>query len=276
MSVKWMSWAWEVEVPTSDRVGETHCRIVLVKLADNANDEGICWPSLDRIAEQTGLHRASVIRAVNLLEENGLLTRRHRHDETGRQQSNLYHLYGGGSPQATLPYDQGEGRHRRPPRVATGDGGGSPQATQNRKKEPSEEPSLGPSAQNVLQLPLTQHETHPDGREANAHDLVAVYVDLVQSKGAKRDARMVGQIARQVQGLLKSGHEPEAIERGIRRYVAELSKGARLTARHLPDLVVQCELERTKREEPPREPDPPRDPDALVHLQELRKRLRDA
>lgn len=46
---------------------------VLISLADNANDEGYCWPSLEKISERTCLSRRAVINAIAWLESVGLL-----------------------------------------------------------------------------------------------------------------------------------------------------------------------------------------------------------
>lgn len=43
-------------------------KLVLVRLADRANSNGKCWPSLDGIAHDCGINRATVIRAIKQLE----------------------------------------------------------------------------------------------------------------------------------------------------------------------------------------------------------------
>lgn len=48
----------------------TH-KAVLISLADNANDEGYCWPSIDAICERTCFGRTAVIDAVKWLEAHG-------------------------------------------------------------------------------------------------------------------------------------------------------------------------------------------------------------
>ena len=44
-------------------------KAVLVSLADNANDDGVCWPSVARIAERTCLSERAVRNALRWLEE---------------------------------------------------------------------------------------------------------------------------------------------------------------------------------------------------------------
>ncbi|SFY31277.1 Helix-turn-helix domain-containing protein, partial [Azotobacter vinelandii] len=56
-------------------------KAVLISLADNANDEGVCWPSIARIAERTCLSERAVRNALRWLEEVQLLT---SHQRQGR------------------------------------------------------------------------------------------------------------------------------------------------------------------------------------------------
>lgn len=60
-------------------------KAVLISLADNANDEGVCWPSIDYIAMRTCLSVRSVQGAIRYLQEAGILT---ISDRNGR--SNVY------------------------------------------------------------------------------------------------------------------------------------------------------------------------------------------
>ena len=68
MSVEAMTWAIEMKGLTPT---ENH---VLLLLANRHNkDTGLCYPSVSRIAEESGMHRATVMRAINALEKKGLL-----------------------------------------------------------------------------------------------------------------------------------------------------------------------------------------------------------
>lgn len=70
-------------------------KLVLLKLADNANDDGICWPSKSHIMAHTGLSRATVRRCIQRLADAGLLSVRHRMID-GEPTTNLYQLHLGG------------------------------------------------------------------------------------------------------------------------------------------------------------------------------------
>src|SRR5699024_3565189 len=67
MSIKVMGECWPVQVTAPQKA-------VLMSLADQANDHGVCWPSIAGITERTCLHRATVIRAIEQLEELGYVT----------------------------------------------------------------------------------------------------------------------------------------------------------------------------------------------------------
>ena len=74
-------------------VGSAKEKIVLLKLADNANDDGVCWPGMDYLCRHTELSRSSLIRALKSLEEKGFIQVQRRKTDNGKQNlSNLYKL----------------------------------------------------------------------------------------------------------------------------------------------------------------------------------------
>jgi len=80
-----LSWAWKQQ--TSDPTS----KLILIKLADQANDDGECWPSQSTLAAECGVSVPTVKRRVGLLEAQGLLTRSQRR-ASGFHQSNMYVL----------------------------------------------------------------------------------------------------------------------------------------------------------------------------------------
>lgn len=63
-------------------------KLVLLYLLDRADRLGICWPSLNTIARDTGLSRSSVIRSLRSLVALGLVSWEPQEDRA----TNLYHL----------------------------------------------------------------------------------------------------------------------------------------------------------------------------------------
>ena len=74
------------------KVGSPLRKLVLVKLADQANDDGECWPSYQSIAEACEMSRRTVISHIEWLEENGFLRRNYRKSKEGLSRSNVFVL----------------------------------------------------------------------------------------------------------------------------------------------------------------------------------------
>jgi len=79
MSIKAMTWAFDQLMSGNDKV-------ILLALADHADENGICWPSINRIAERSCVSRRTVINILAKLETSGFLTK----DVGGGRKSNRY------------------------------------------------------------------------------------------------------------------------------------------------------------------------------------------
>lgn len=73
------------------KVGNASRKLVLIKLADNANDQGECWPSYQHIADQCEMSRRSAMNHIDALCESGLVVKRTRKGVKGNS-SNVYFL----------------------------------------------------------------------------------------------------------------------------------------------------------------------------------------
>jgi len=60
-------------------------KLVLISLADQANDDGVCWPSVPRMVERTCLSERAIRNAIEWLEAEGFLSVQRRFNK-----SNLY------------------------------------------------------------------------------------------------------------------------------------------------------------------------------------------
>ncbi|PMG54119.1 transcriptional regulator [Vibrio splendidus] len=74
------------------KTGSPISKLVLLKLADNADARGVCFPSLNYLAQYCEVSVRTVKRHVNELEKQGFLKRIKRFDDSGRQRSNIYQL----------------------------------------------------------------------------------------------------------------------------------------------------------------------------------------
>ena len=72
MSYEAQKWAWEIS-PTLNSSTEV---VVLVLLADMANDENDCWPSVSFIEEKTRVTRKTVFKVLESLANMGLIIRK--------------------------------------------------------------------------------------------------------------------------------------------------------------------------------------------------------
>lgn len=73
-------------------VGNPLRKLVLLKLADNANDQGECWPSYQYIADQCEIGRSTVRKHIKDLNEQGLLKIENRLGGEKGNKSNVYIL----------------------------------------------------------------------------------------------------------------------------------------------------------------------------------------
>lgn len=80
MSTVIMAQCWPLQMSPAQKA-------VLISLADQANDHGVCWPSIETICTRTCLSRRAVILAIGCLEKIGVIVAK---KEIGR--SSRYHL----------------------------------------------------------------------------------------------------------------------------------------------------------------------------------------
>ena len=78
-------WAWRQQLaPTS--------KLVLMSLADAADDHGVCWPSIPTVARKCGICTRTVWRIMRELVVSGRLRRELRFHNDGSHSSNRYTL----------------------------------------------------------------------------------------------------------------------------------------------------------------------------------------
>lgn len=70
MSIKLMSAAWEIPPKTLPK----GCKFLLIALCDNANDQGMCYPSIEYLANKCEMCTRTVQNHVQWLAEQGYLT----------------------------------------------------------------------------------------------------------------------------------------------------------------------------------------------------------
>ena len=144
MSIKLMSEIWDNEDP-----GLSGSRLnILLCLADHANDDGVCWPSIPRIAKRVRIDRNNVMDHIKALTKSGYLAVEHRNGT-----SNVYKVFAkkgsGGSATGGDSTTRGSGGSATPT-----SGGGTtgvvavapPKPSVNHQLEPSIETSVTPAS----------------------------------------------------------------------------------------------------------------------------------
>ncbi|KJZ11106.1 hypothetical protein TW86_13415 [Halomonas sp. S2151] len=136
-------------------VGNASRKLVLLKLADNANDKGECWPSYQHIADQCEMSKRSAMNHIDALCESGYVSKRSRKGVKGNS-TNLYQLHLEGEKPAPLKGSKGEtaappSENSAPPSETVAPGGGENPApgtshSSEPVTEPSNEPVLEPGA----------------------------------------------------------------------------------------------------------------------------------
>lgn len=86
MSIEAVSWAFKQDITPAAK------KFVLVALADNADQHGICFPSYGHIQKKTCLGRRAVINFVNDLVEEGFVQKAARLRGDNSYSSNAYRL----------------------------------------------------------------------------------------------------------------------------------------------------------------------------------------
>ena len=85
MSIKCLAWAWGRQLPPLPK-------LILLAVADHADDTGFAWPGINGVAEKCGLSRRTVQRHMNYLTDKGLITVEPRTRPDGSATSNSYQV----------------------------------------------------------------------------------------------------------------------------------------------------------------------------------------
>ncbi len=166
-------------------------RLVMICLADNANNEGICFPSISTIAIKSGLSKRSVINNIQQLVEIGCLLKKYRSRRKGGRSSNKYLLFPNENTQFLSEEDyeifedlltQSEGD--APPTQSEGDA--LAQQTQSEGDALESEPSLKAINRH---LPLTPQNTNTEALEMWCEYKGKKYTQQAKNLAAKKLAK---------------------------------------------------------------------------------------
>lgn len=83
MSIRLMSKAWELDIPTNEKM-------LLLALCDHANDDGVCYPSYDLLQIKCSFARATVSANLKRLEAKNLVSKKLRNQSEGGRKTTVY------------------------------------------------------------------------------------------------------------------------------------------------------------------------------------------
>lgn len=177
--------AWAVNLSAMDK-------LVLLSLADHADSEGRCWPSVTRLSNRCGMHRASVMRSLAALKAAGHIT-----VEAGSGRLNHYRVHplqpesgspqqpvadSDQSPEATTPVadSNGSSRPQQPYR--------SPTATPISQESPINRPERARPRDPVSQSDRSPIATNPPRQQARPEGLERILAKMRNglTAGARR------------------------------------------------------------------------------------------
>ena len=190
MSIHLMSRAWSMPIPTDPKM-------LLLALADRANDDGECWPGQDELARKGSMSPRSVVNHLNWLEDHGLIVKERRQKGNSRQSNRYTVTLDGYAPDGGLRNLECANRaHANPAHAnpAHADGAHAQVAPPNVRGEVSA--SAGP-AHSFNEEPPKNHQKEPSlhtprAKALGAADLVRLGVDeqvakdFVVTRKAKR------------------------------------------------------------------------------------------
>lgn len=175
-------------------------KAVLISLADQANDDGYCWPSVGTIAKRTCLSERAVQGAIKWLVSAGLLSADER-----KGTSSVYQI----TPAAYAPPQE-----MRPADAAPRGADAAPQPPQMLHPTPAD---AAPKPSMNRQL----NRKEPKDTRADATGFVlpdwipadawAAFMETRKTKKAKSTAYALGLIVKSLEAFKADGHDPLAI-----------------------------------------------------------------
>jgi DNA-binding transcriptional MocR family regulator len=190
-----MNYVWDGEISPASK------RLAMLALADQANDQGVTWPSVATIARRIGCSRSTAESALKALEADGLIKRDRRFNDSTVYTINIAALKASTTP----PENRGTPEKQAPPPPKTGgtppeNPGPNHQRTLKKNPPPAapaSEPALFPEPDKELT------EAQVIDRLAKAHyERMGNAGHVVAWKGI-------------IKSLLRQGFEPAQIERAL-------------------------------------------------------------
>jgi DNA-binding transcriptional MocR family regulator len=166
--MSWQAIAWSIRQTT----GSARRKLLLLALANYADESGVCWPSQETLARDTEQSLDTVQRQLAALEKLKLLARERMPKRRGQWQGHLYKLFlqEGVASQARSAARSAD---LRPGQAAAG----APTRPQSLRLKPSIEPSIEPSRAKTAKDAVTRQQAFQAKQEG---------AEVVQNRIARR------------------------------------------------------------------------------------------
>lgn len=156
MSISAMAWALKQNVGSPTR------KLVLLAIANYADENGKCWPSQERLCQDTELGERTIRDALKGLEADGYITRTSRHVNGNKRQTDILQLVDGHRQELPVaPPANGSKSHRqmapKPPAAPAGKPSIEPS-----EEEPSAFSAGAPKAK-VIPFPNSESQSKAKG-----------------------------------------------------------------------------------------------------------------
>ncbi|MGV7348344.1 helix-turn-helix domain-containing protein [Mycobacterium kansasii] len=132
--MSWEALAWAKDSDIAHPVA----KFILVLLANKADENFSCYPSIRTLMAESGAGRSTILRALSYLETRGLMSRRPQFHDSGARRSTRYYLNHPRAPHVLPGPDPG------PPRPAAGRGPSRSETETVSKRHPPRVPQRDP------------------------------------------------------------------------------------------------------------------------------------
>lgn len=201
-----MNWAYQ------QTTGRSTAKAVLVALANQADQSGKCWPSVDYLMQRTELGRRAVIGNLGFLEDTGLISKVIRGGTGEGRKTNVYTLNMQSAADALSPPNVQE-MHKGQCADNDTKKGGNVQIKQGQCAADAHKQSKNNQSKKNNQKTIAREVEIPDWLDE------ALFVDFVEHRKQMKKPLTGVALSRLIPSLTRlrdAGHDPnEALERSI-------------------------------------------------------------
>lgn len=198
-------------------------RLVLLAIADNANDQGLAWPGFEHLASKTRVARSTVQLAIKRLCVLGELSYENRRVE-GRQAQNIFKVLIPNVGNSPIP-NVGNSTDTEPAKADTD----APPRADTDVDAPTSDDAINQNG-TVIKSNRSARKTRatpPDASlNGNPADYVAVFVDEYRKRGTEPPKNWLKRVGKACREMLAEETEPEILAEAVRRAARENRPGS--------------------------------------------------